>query len=501
MRAVEPATVGSIQPAPSTGRRVLAWCAVRRWSLVVWSGMLAWSAILFLAVRSDYSGFRLGRFDLGNMTQAVWSTAHGRPLDTTFLSGEQAARLGSHVDPILVLLAPLWVVSPTPLMLAAVQIAVVALGALPVYWLGRRHLGSERPAAFLALAYLAYPWLTWNAVDAMHPVTLAVPLFLFCVYFLDADRFWAAAPFALLALTTGELMGVTVAALGLWYGLARRRRGQGLALVGIGVGWTLFAIYVVVPAFASGSSPFFGYYASVGGSPAGVVKTLFTDPGAITSTLFTWNLLQLVVGLGAPLAGLFVLSPALTAVALPQLLASGLSDSPVMTEPRHHYTAAIVPFLVAATVLGVARLTVARRAFAATLVLAACAALSLVLGAWPFALQENHFWYGAKVPPARLDALRSAVALVPADAAVSSTNKAGAHLSARRYVYSVPVVGRADWVVLDTADPFVSVPGSPVLEPRPAVLAAFRRRLEHDARWHRVFDRAGVLVFRRSTPG
>ena len=58
----------------------------------------------------------------------------------------------------------------------------------------------------------------------------------------------------------------------------------------------------------------------------------------------------------APLVGLFVLAPGLAAVALPQVLASGLSDSEVMTEPRHHYTAAVIPFLVAATVLGIARL-------------------------------------------------------------------------------------------------------------------------------------------------
>ena len=172
-------------------------------------------------------GFRLGRFDLGNMVQAVWSTAHGRPLDYTRIDGQQTARLASHVDPILVLLAPLWAVVPSPLTLAAVQIVAVALGALPVYWLGRRHLGSERLAALLALAYLAYPWLSWNAVDAMHPATLAVPLFLYCVYFLDGDRLWAAAPFAVLALATGELMGISLAALGVWYGLARRRRWAG----------------------------------------------------------------------------------------------------------------------------------------------------------------------------------------------------------------------------------------------------------------------------------
>ena len=478
---------------------LVAWCAARRHSLVVWGAMTVWSAVLFATVRSDYLGFRLGRFDLGNMVQAVWSTAHGRPLDYTRIDGQQTARLASHVDPILVLLAPLWAVVPSPLTLAAVQIAAVALGALPVYWLGRRHLGSERLAALLALAYLAYPWLSWNAVDAMHPATLAVPLFLYCVYFLDGDRLWAAAPFAVLALATGELMGISLAALGVWYGLARRRRWAGLAIVLIGMGWTILAVYVVVPVFADGPSPYFGYYASVGGSPVGVLKTAVTDPGAIASTLFTGRLLLYVVGLGAPLVGLFVLAPGLAAVALPQVLASGLSDSEVMTEPRHHYTAAVIPFLVAATVLGIARLPAARRAFAGTLVLAASVTLSLVVGAWSFVLHENYFWYATPVTSARVDALQAAVALVPGDAAVSSTNKAGSHLSARQHLFSAPVLGRADWIVLDTLDPFVSSPGSPVLERRPDVLRAFRLRIERSSGWERVFDRSGVLVFRRDT--
>lgn len=98
--------------------------------------------------------------------QAVWSTTEGRPLEITLGTGEQASRLAAHVDPILVLLAPLWIVAPTPLTLAAVQIAACALGALPVFWLGQRHLGSEKAAALIALTYLAYPWLAWTTLDA-----------------------------------------------------------------------------------------------------------------------------------------------------------------------------------------------------------------------------------------------------------------------------------------------------------------------------------------------
>ena len=118
--------------------------------------------------------------------------------------------------------------------------------------------------------------------------------------------------------------------------------------------------------------------------------------------------------LGVPLAGLFVLAPGLAAVAVPQFLANGLSVSKPMTDPHHHYLAAIVPFLVAATVVGIARLPFAsRRPFAAKLVLALSVALSLAIGAWPFALQHNHFCMLTEVPRERFDALRRAVELVP----------------------------------------------------------------------------------------
>ena len=142
--------------------------------------MAAWSCALFVVVRDGYESFRIGRFDFGNMVQAVWSTVDGRLLETTDgATGEQMSRLSVHVDPLLVLLTPLWIVWPSPLVLALAQIVVVSLGALPVFWLGRRHLGSERAAALLALGYLAYPWVVTSAASAIHPVTFAVPFALY----------------------------------------------------------------------------------------------------------------------------------------------------------------------------------------------------------------------------------------------------------------------------------------------------------------------------------
>src|SRR6185436_14738700 len=238
------------------------------WTIAVWGAMAGWSALLFTIVRGSCVNFREGRFDLGNMVQAVWSTAHGRPLEVTQSdTGEQLVRLGGHVDPFLALLAPLWIAWPSPLVLGLAQVVIVALGALPVFWLGRRHLGSETAAGLLAFAYLAYPWTATSAAASIHPVTFAIPFFLFCIWFLDTDRLVPFAVFAALAMSTGELMGLPIAALGIWYALARKQRRSGAAIAALGLGWSAIAIAVIVPAFSGDDSMFFGFYDEVGGSP------------------------------------------------------------------------------------------------------------------------------------------------------------------------------------------------------------------------------------------
>ena len=80
------------------------------------------------------------------MVQAVWSTANGDLLTSTDSTGEQISRLAGHVDPLLALFAPLWWLWPDPRMLLVAQAVIVATGALPAFWLGRRWLGDDRLA-------------------------------------------------------------------------------------------------------------------------------------------------------------------------------------------------------------------------------------------------------------------------------------------------------------------------------------------------------------------
>lgn len=485
---------GRAQPCRAAGVRVRD----RAWTIAICGAMLAWTIVLFAIVRGAYLNFRIGRFDLGNMVQAVWSTTQGRPLEMTDGStGEQVVRLGTHVDPLLVLLAPLWIVWPSPLVLAFTQIAVVSLGALPVFWLGRLHLGSDRPAGILALGYLAYPWVATSAVGAIHPVTFAITFLLFAVWFLDSDRLVPFAIFAALTMSTGELMGLPILGLGLWYAFARRRRLAGSLIALVGLAWSFVAVYLVVGHFRGDDSVYYGFYDELGGSPQGVVRTLVTDPLVVLGALVEGHDIIYVLWLGLPLLFLFLLSPALAAVALPQLLANGLSDFRSMTDPRYHSVAAVIPFLLAATVFGVSRVSAGRRPLAASAALACCLILTAALGPWGRLIGQTPLGAREVTPRERAQALADAVSLVPGGAPVSSSNSAGAHLSSREYIYSVPVLGRARWVVVDRADPWVVSRDSPILTNHPERVRAFVARLENDGSWTTVFDRSGVVVLRR----
>src|SRR5438093_1581235 len=139
----------------------------------------------------DYVGFRSAGYDLGNAVQAIWNTAHGRLLESTAENGEQFSRLGWHVDPLLTLFAPVALIWSSPVPLLVVQAAAVSAGALPVFWLARKHLGSEAAAARFAPAYLLYPATQWNAVDpntGFHAVSLSLPLLLYALWWLDEER-------------------------------------------------------------------------------------------------------------------------------------------------------------------------------------------------------------------------------------------------------------------------------------------------------------------------
>ncbi len=457
----------------------------------LWAAVAAYAVGFSTLAVLRHDAFSTGRFDLGNMTQAVWATAHGHPLRVTDLHGDQITRLGAHVDPILVAFAPPWWLWPSPKLLLVAQCVAVALGAVPVYRLATRQLGSAVAALCFALAYLVYPATTWMTLDDFHPVALATPLLLFAIDALDEDRLARFGAFAVPAALTKEEIPLVLAALGVWYAIARGRRAAGAAVAVAGIAWTALAVGVVIPHFSPEGSAFSGRYDPIGGSPGGVLRTALTDPLRLLDVAFDRRGLEYLLELVVPLAGLCLLSPIALAAA-PELALNLLSETKTQQSIHFHYVAGIVPPLIAAAVFGAKRVGPLR---AAPLVLVSALAANYALGAIPVwrSLPGGAQAHAHDHDVSAHDRIAArALELVPDDAVVSATNSLGAHLSARRRFLSFPLLGDATWVAVDEKRLSYLDSVAPGRAVRPLA------RLRTNPRWRLVFDDGGVLVFHRA---
>ena len=168
--------------------------------------------------------------------------------------------------------------APSPLTLVAVQIVAVALGALPVL-LARAQaprLGADRRACSRSPTSPTRGWPGWRST-AFHPADARdpAPSLLHLVPRLGS-------PPSVRSLcrggcmTCGELVGVWIAALGLWYALRAGTPRSGLVI----------ARRARLDSHRRSSSSclrspasratYFSVYDAVGGSPSGVVRTAFT---------------------------------------------------------------------------------------------------------------------------------------------------------------------------------------------------------------------------------
>jgi uncharacterized membrane protein len=440
------------------------------------------------------------RRDVGNFTQALWSTAHGHFLQVTEVGGQEVSRLGIHVDPIFVVLTPLWWIWPSPMLLLTVQAIAVALGAIPLFWLGRRHLPRERDAALVAIAYLLCPTVGWNVVSDFHAVAFALPLLLFAIWYLDEDRLVPFAVTAGAATLCQEQIGLMVGCLGLWYAWQRRRLAVGLVIAAAGFAVSAIDFLVVIPHFSAGSP----YAARFGGSPKELLRDLFTHPLRLVAQINTHDLLGLVLAL--PVLG-FCFGSTLMLAASPQIALLVLSRRPGDWGPLGINVLLLVPFIYAACVYTLGRSASRERRRGPKLVagqlFAASFAMAVVLSPLSiFGLQQVFR------PHSSVSDQRQALSLIPANARVSATGRLALPLAGRQSLYVFPVLKNAQWTVVDSRDTYL--PNIAHLHKRVGIAVPIndlswqpklmRRRLhflERSPKWRLVYRRGTIYVFKR----
>ena len=485
----------------------------RRRAVYVIGGAVLFAVIYALLSWLKYRAYMDARYDLGNMVQAVYNTAHGHFLEITSgdLEPRQMSRLGSHVDPILALFALPWLVWPSPVMLLVGQAVIAATGAWPAYRLGTRVTRDPAAGAYLAGAYLLYPALGFLVLNEFHPVALATPLLLWAFLYMDEDRWVRAAVFLILAAACKETVPLVLAFLGAYLAI-RKRSPWPLIVTVLGVAWFAVAVWMVIPHFNGDQSTFIARYGDYGEGAGEVAKNALLHPGRTVADLFAASNLHYWLALLWPLGFTSLLSPLTTLIALPEYGLNALSATVFQRRIEFHYTALEIPFLFAAAVLGVQRLwrwlgggfrkseesmkgERVQRATLALIVLLCAVAGNFVLGPLPFSL-PGAAYEGADYAKTSHDAaLDEAVAMIPSDAKVSANNNVGAQLAARRIAYIFPYFAAADWVIVDQKHPFFYDREDEQLHS----LALGRLVVDRDFR--SVFARDGVLVFKRIGAG
>lgn len=417
----------------------------------------------------NHLALRTSSFDLGVENNLLWNLIHGAPLfrTTPHGGGPLGSHLGFHHTYFSFLLAPLYALAPRPETLLVLQSVFVGAAALPLYLLGRRHVGPWS-ACVLALAYLLYAPVHGANLYEFHYLPLA-PFFLwFTLHFAESGRTLPALAIALVTISIREDVAGCVGLLGAYLVLTGIRPRLGSLIGGIGLLHFVVIKMFVMPAVLAGQSSYVNQYRDLlppGMSGfGGVLLTVFGNPGFTLHTLLEREKLVYLLMIMAPLVFLPWRRPAGLLLSLPGFFFTLLATRyPPMTQISFQYTAFWTMFSFIAVVhhlgwLGRPRGSddaagpVRRRAWLLALI-----AATLVTSHQHGAIFQHEtaragfdrFLFGiSDQERARHDALYVLIAQVPPDARIASSEQIVPHVSSRAYSYSLRAgIFDADWLL------------------------------------------------------
>ena len=350
-----------------------------------------------------YNNFDLGKFDLGNMTQMIWNTTQGRFMYLTDYFGTNLPRWGmSHVDPIILLALPFFLIFKSPLTLIFFQLVIVTFSSLLIYAIAELEMKNKVLALLMGLAYLLYPAMGFVlAWTAFHGVTLAIPFFLGAFYlfekmhheqnFSKKRMFWF---WILLVITMSgkEELPLFIFMLGLFILFFRngvfkdiksfistKIAKLGLQMMVVSLLWFVLAFFVIIPTYSSAriagyerfaldlgikadtdqdvgdENYFLRRYEELGNSYTEIATSLITNPSKAARVLFNGDKPENMRMTFDPLLYAPLLYPPLFVIAIPELVINyAITGGNVGTsEIFNHRISMIIPILFLASLYGI----------------------------------------------------------------------------------------------------------------------------------------------------
>jgi len=399
-----------------------------------------------------YDNFYTGRFDLGNMAQTVWNTKQGSIFQLTDPNGvENASRLGTHADFILVLFAPFYFLWEDPRMLLILQALVVGLGAIFVYKLALHILKSRSFALTFGLLYLLNPSVQRSTIYDFHAVVLATTFLLGAYYFILKKRYVWFLFFAFLAGITKEQIWLIVALFGGYIAVIQKKWLWGGLLFIFGFILTFYFVSYAIPNNSTGTHFALSYYSDYGEKPSDVAVNIFLQPVKTISTILLPERIEYLKQLFLPVGYYSLFFPFILIFAGPDLLIGLLSNNPQLHQIYYQYTASITPFIFISAMYGIFYLVKVIPRIPQIVHLSLLIALGVygvyLYGPLPGSQSPNLDMFLRSMP--NREQVTDIIHRIPEQYSVAATNNAGSHLSHRKELFTLPNgIGKADVIVI-----------------------------------------------------
>jgi uncharacterized membrane protein len=435
--------------------------------------IVAYGVIITDHAITQHQNLRTRIFDLGLYDNIFWHNINWNPLGSSIAKG--GSHVSAHVDPLLVLLSPIYALWPRAETIQTLQAWWLALGAIPIFLLGRHRTESAWMGLGLALVYALHPALHGANLYDFHSLTLVVPLAMWALFFLESDRlrlYWVA---LVLMLLTREDISLLSCFIGLYAIVSGRAVKLGLATIVIAIAYLVFVKVAIMPdpRLLMGSSKAYGYaYYYEDMIPhrqegtRGLIITALSNPVFTLKHALAEPKLVYLAKIFLPLLFLPALARRGRLMLIYGLAFTLLASRDAVYSTHFQYSSVLLPIAVCLVPIALGQLDSSRlvKAFSLDLgrlrgaLVVGCIAATVCMSAKFGALVENrafrtgfqHFaWETTPDRAERYAWLAEAVAQIGPDDSVTSTDVLGPHVSNREHIHMFPMGAGSDWVLVD----------------------------------------------------
>ena len=381
-----------------------------------------------------FQNLQSGTFDFGIHRQLLWNIAHGNLFATSI---EVVNYLGDHFSVLALIPGMLYALFPHVLFIFFFQALMVTIAAAGIYKMFAVVCKSKPIGIFFMIIFGFYIGVSGLLLADFHVEVIALPLLVWGInYYLILKKAYLGIGLLLLSLLAKEDVGILVGTLGIaGYGLNKDKKGLILAVVAYL--FSAAALFIFIPYFRGGvPSDTLLRYAQWGDSPAQIIFNLLTHPLQLLEYLFGGVRFSYFMRMFFPLMFLPLLNWRRLLIAVPSMAVNMLSSFDAQVTGINQYQMMTTAALFFAAAYGLN--TLMRTKHLKTLRFKTALFGFLVFFnllflpghlLWRFLLMDldsyEDFLY--------LERLDSAI---PADSVVFASDKPGAVMSGRKYLYT-----------------------------------------------------------------